>query len=51
MLAYKDDVAVAPRDLIATGEEWTNGVEELADLGVHGVWFSEIQVAVLCFGS
>ena len=37
--AYDDDVAVAPRDLIAAAEEGANGIEELADLGLHSVCF------------
>ena len=33
---YGNDVAVAPRDVLAAGEEGTHGIEESADLGVHG---------------
>lgn len=34
--SYSNDVAIAPGDGIATAEEGADGLEELADLGVHG---------------
>jgi hypothetical protein len=38
MIAYDDDVAVAPRDLISAAEEGADGLEELADLGLHSLF-------------
>lgn len=32
---YSDDVTVAPRDLIAAGEEIADGFKDAAELGVH----------------
>lgn len=33
--AYSDDFTVAPRDLVAAGEEVSDGFEEASDLSVH----------------
>lgn len=33
---YGDDVAVAPGNIVGAGEERADGVEEFADLRVHG---------------
>ena len=35
MKTYKNDAAVTPRDLIAAGEEGTDGLEEPSDFGIH----------------
>lgn len=48
MIAYDDDVAIAPRDLVTAAEERADGLEELADRGLHSFLVTEIQDSELC---